>query len=191
MSRSRIQSLIPNIDHMTCSLSSKNLPRNTVDFEAACSVYIRFRGVNGYRWGDTEDTLHVRLGGRDAVDLRVIVDECEELTLPRGKVSSHGVALSSRGTSPLGASNLWSGTRRWVGETGSADLQINVRNFPWLVQPTHLQHTPQPNQDRLGGVMPQGGRVCCPRPGDVGWWCTTRKRSLPWQRMETWDVGSI
>src|SRR5271165_444980 len=48
MSRSRIQSLIPNIDHMTCSLSSKNLPRNTVDFEAACSVYIRFRGVNGY-----------------------------------------------------------------------------------------------------------------------------------------------
>jgi len=33
---------------MTCSLSSKNSPRNTVDFEAACSVYIRFRGVNGY-----------------------------------------------------------------------------------------------------------------------------------------------
>src|SRR5271157_5499510 len=51
MSRSRIQSLIPNIDHMTCSLSSKNLPRNTVDFEAACSVYIRFRGVNGYKLG--------------------------------------------------------------------------------------------------------------------------------------------
>jgi len=33
---------------MKCSLSSKNSPRNTVDFEAACSVYIRFRGVNGY-----------------------------------------------------------------------------------------------------------------------------------------------
>src|SRR5208337_2901582 len=48
MSRSRLQSLISNIDHMTCSLSSKNSPRNTVDFEAACSVYIRFRGVNGY-----------------------------------------------------------------------------------------------------------------------------------------------
>jgi len=40
-----------NIDHMKCSLSSKNSPRNTVDFEAACSVYIRFRGVNGYAWG--------------------------------------------------------------------------------------------------------------------------------------------
>src|SRR5271166_5383739 len=48
MSRSRLQSLISNIDHMTCLLSSKNSPRNTVDFEAACSVYIRFRGVNGY-----------------------------------------------------------------------------------------------------------------------------------------------
>src|SRR5208337_4848865 len=48
MSRSRLQSLISNIDHMTCSLSSKNSPRNTVDFEAACLVYIRFRGVNGY-----------------------------------------------------------------------------------------------------------------------------------------------
>ena len=35
---------------MKCSLSSKNSPRNTVDFEAACSVYIRFRGVNGYRF---------------------------------------------------------------------------------------------------------------------------------------------
>jgi len=33
---------------MKGSLSSKNSPRNTVDFEAACSVYIRFRGVNGY-----------------------------------------------------------------------------------------------------------------------------------------------
>src|SRR5271166_6730310 len=49
MSRSRLQSLISNIDHMTCLLSSKNSPRNTVDFEAACSVYIRFRGVNSYR----------------------------------------------------------------------------------------------------------------------------------------------
>src|SRR5208337_3671505 len=48
MSRSRLQSLNSNIDHMKCSLSSKNSPRNTVDFEAACSVYIRFRGVNGY-----------------------------------------------------------------------------------------------------------------------------------------------
>ena len=48
MSRSRLQSLNSNIDHMTCSLSSKNSPRNTVDFEAACSVYIRFRGMNGY-----------------------------------------------------------------------------------------------------------------------------------------------
>jgi len=42
-----------NIDHMKCSLSSKNSPRNTVDFEAACSVYIRFRGVNGYVEGST------------------------------------------------------------------------------------------------------------------------------------------
>ena len=48
MSRSRLQSLNSNIDHMKCSLSSKNSPRNTADFEAACSVYIRFRGVNGY-----------------------------------------------------------------------------------------------------------------------------------------------
>ena len=48
MSRSRLQSLNSNIDHMKCSLLSKNSPRNTVDFEAACSVYIRFRGVNGY-----------------------------------------------------------------------------------------------------------------------------------------------
>src|SRR5208337_918305 len=53
MSRSRLQSLISNIDHMTCSLSSKNSPRNTVDFEAACSVYIRFRGVNGYHQTNT------------------------------------------------------------------------------------------------------------------------------------------
>src|SRR5271157_5190056 len=51
MSRSRLQSLSSNIDHMKCSLSSKNSPRNTVDFEAACSVYIRFRGVNGYPAG--------------------------------------------------------------------------------------------------------------------------------------------
>ena len=49
MNRSRLQSLNSHIDHMNCSLSSKNSPRNTVDFEAACSVYIRFRGVNGYR----------------------------------------------------------------------------------------------------------------------------------------------
>src|SRR5271157_395762 len=48
MSRSRLQSLNSNIDHMKCSLSSKNSPKNTVDFEAACSVYIRIRGVNGY-----------------------------------------------------------------------------------------------------------------------------------------------
>src|SRR5208337_4769487 len=48
MRLSRLQSLNSNIDHMRCSLSSKNSPRNTVDFEAACSVYIRFRGVNGY-----------------------------------------------------------------------------------------------------------------------------------------------
>src|SRR5208337_235355 len=52
MSRSRLQSLNSNIDHMKCSLSSKNSPRNTVDFEAACSVYIRFRGVNGYPGSD-------------------------------------------------------------------------------------------------------------------------------------------
>src|SRR5271157_4153755 len=50
---SRLQSLNSNIDHMRCSLSSKNSPRNTVDFEAACSVYIRFRGVNGYWEGST------------------------------------------------------------------------------------------------------------------------------------------
>src|SRR5208337_5468092 len=29
MSRSRLQSLISNIDHMTCSLTTKNSPRNT------------------------------------------------------------------------------------------------------------------------------------------------------------------
>jgi hypothetical protein len=46
------------------------------------------------RWGDAEETLHVRFGGGDAVDLRVIVDECEKLTLPRGKAGSHEIALS-------------------------------------------------------------------------------------------------
>ena len=71
MSRSRLQSLNSNIDHMKCSLSSKNSPRNTVDFEAACSVYIRFRGVNGYtawekikRWIDHSDCFMLILGGR-------------------------------------------------------------------------------------------------------------------------------
>src|SRR5271166_5645535 len=57
MSRSRLQSLNSNIDHMKCSLSSKNSPRNTVDFEAACSVYIRFRGVNGYGEAEVIDGL--------------------------------------------------------------------------------------------------------------------------------------
>ena len=51
---------------MKCSLSSKNSPRNTVDFEAACSVYIRFRGVNGY-YGQALPGLNlaytVHLGG--------------------------------------------------------------------------------------------------------------------------------
>ena len=60
MSRSRLQSLNSNIDHMKCSLSSKNSPRNTVDFEAACSVYIRFRGVNGYsNYEDEAETVYV------------------------------------------------------------------------------------------------------------------------------------
>ena len=36
------------IQHMMRSLSSKDLPRNAMDFQAACSVYIRFQGVNGY-----------------------------------------------------------------------------------------------------------------------------------------------
>ena len=65
MSQSRLQSLISNIDHMTCSLSSKNSPRNTVDFEAACSVYIRYRGVNGYLT-PTKILLPFDSGGVDA-----------------------------------------------------------------------------------------------------------------------------
>ena len=34
---------------MTCSLSSKEFTEKYCEFRAACSVYIRFRGVNGYR----------------------------------------------------------------------------------------------------------------------------------------------
>src|SRR5271157_1429685 len=79
MSRSRLQSLISNIDHMTCSLSSKNSPRNTVDFEAACSVYIRFRGVNGYleMWhGAVLVERLPRLRGRNqhAINYRHVID---------------------------------------------------------------------------------------------------------------------
>ena len=57
---------------MKCSLSSKNSPRNTVDFEAACSVYIRFRGVNGYPRGEPKTanpTFAVRWGtGMEATE---------------------------------------------------------------------------------------------------------------------------
>src|SRR5208337_3885988 len=70
MSRSRLQSLNSNIDHMTCSLSSKNSPRNTVDFEAACSVYIRFRGVNGYLGSDRIEIItgdHTSIADEDQV----------------------------------------------------------------------------------------------------------------------------
>src|SRR5271166_6465835 len=76
MSRSRLQSLNSNIDHMKCSLLSKNSPRNTVDFEAACSVYIRFRGVNGYRAEQLVTEKKILAGGAvlGRVALRFIVE---------------------------------------------------------------------------------------------------------------------
>ena len=39
------------IQHMMRSLSGKDSPRNAMDFQAACLVHIRFRGVNGYTIG--------------------------------------------------------------------------------------------------------------------------------------------
>ena len=52
-------------------------------------------------WGDPKETLHGGLGGWNAVDLRVIVNECEELTLLRGIVGSHwgGLVVGRKGLS--------------------------------------------------------------------------------------------
>ena len=71
---------------MKCSLSSKNSPRNTVDFEAACSVYIRFRGVNGY---EGIEALGIRLGVQRWRD--------QEVQVARGCMTEYGPFVAMLG----------------------------------------------------------------------------------------------